>query len=167
MTEILTDQQAMALALDQAQLAQEAGDVPVGAVMVQDGQVIAAGHNRREQDGDPTAHAEIVTLRAAAAHLGRWRLTDCTLVVTLEPCHMCAGALVNARLGRLVFGARDPKGGAVVSLAQLCTDHRLNHQVEITSEICEDACAHQLRDFFQQRRAQQRAARRNHGENGE
>ena len=167
MREPITDEEAMALALEQAKRAQDAGDVPVGAVVLQEGQVIAAAANRREADGDPTAHAEIVALREAAAHLGRWRLSDCTLVVTLEPCFMCAGAVVNARIGRVVFGALDPKGGALSSLAQVGSDPRLNHQLEITPKICEDQCSRILRDFFQRRRAEKRAAREAPNHHGE
>src|SRR5215212_9609961 len=122
----------MGLALDEAAAALEHGDVPVGAAALVAGEVVAADHNRREQLADPTAHAELLVLRAAALAAGGWRLSDVTLVVTLEPCAMCAGALVAARLGRLVFGAADPRAGACGSLYNLCSDPRLNHAVPVT-----------------------------------
>ncbi len=120
----------MSEALAEARLALAAGEVPVGAVVVLHGEVIGRGHNRRETANDPTAHAEILAIREAAGKLGSWRLTDADLYVTLEPCPMCAGAIVNARLRRLVFGAYDPKAGAVISLMNLVQDRRLNHTVE-------------------------------------
>jgi tRNA(adenine34) deaminase len=139
----------MALALDEARLAGTAGDVPVGAVVVdEEGVVIGRGHNRREQRGDPTAHAEIEALRDAAAQLGHWRV-EATLVVTQEPCPMCAGAIVNARVRRLVFGCANPKAGAVQTLFQLCTDPRLNHRVEIVAGVRADECAAELKRFFE------------------
>jgi tRNA(adenine34) deaminase len=125
-------------------------DVPVGAVVYgPDGQELSTGHNRREATGDPTAHAEIVALRAAAAVLGTWRLAGCTLVVTLEPCTMCAGALVLARVGRLVFGAWEPKTGAVGSLWDVVRDRRLNHRPEVHSGVLEEECSALLRTFFE------------------
>ena len=124
----MDDDAAMALALGEARLAVEHGDVPIGAVVLRDGVVVAARHNERERTGDPTAHAEILALRDAAAHVGQWRLDDCALVVTLEPCAMCAGAIVNARVGRLVYGATDPKAGAAGSLMTITADPRLNHR---------------------------------------
>lgn len=127
-------------------------DVPIGAVVVAEGAVIGRGHNRREVDGDPTAHAEILALRAAAATRGRWRLDGATLYVTLEPCVMCAGALVLARLDRLVFAADDPKAGAVGALYDIPRDPRLNHQVEVTRGVRAEACAEDLRAFFRARR---------------
>ncbi|TXJ04321.1 MAG: nucleoside deaminase [Aeromicrobium sp.] len=138
-------------------LAQEAvsdGDVPVGAVVLDvSGQIIGEGRNIRERDGDPSGHAEIVALRDAAATLGSWRLDDCTLVVTLEPCAMCAGALVGARISHLVFGAFDEKAGAVSSVWDLVRDRRLNHRPEVTSGVLADESAEMLRDFFQAERA--------------
>ncbi|GAA3344519.1 nucleoside deaminase [Amorphoplanes nipponensis] len=126
-----------------------AEDVPVGAVVYgPDGQELAAAGNERELTGDPTAHAEIIALRRAAVLTGSWRLTDCTLVVTLEPCTMCAGALVSARVSRLVFGAWEPKTGAVGSLWDVVRDRRLNHRPEVYAGILEDECAALLRDFF-------------------
>ena len=142
----------MALALTEAAAAPVHGDVPVGAVALVDGRVVASRHNERELRGDPTAHAEILALADAAAALGTWRLDDVTLVVTLEPCPMCAGALVAARLGRLVFGAADPKAGACGSLYNLCADPRLNHEVPVTAGVRADEAAAQLTGFFADRR---------------
>ena len=144
----------MDLALAEAAAAAEAGDVPVGAVLLSpEGEVLAARRNERELVGDPTAHAEVLALRDGAARLGTWRLAGCTLVVTLEPCPMCAGALVAARVGRVVFGAADPKAGACGSLYNLCVDPRLNHEVAVTAGVRAAACAAALSDFFAARRA--------------
>lgn len=154
-----SDELFMGLALVEAERALALGDVPVGAVVVHDGRVVGRGHNRREADADPLAHAEVLALREAAAVLGRWRLSSTTLYVTLEPCFMCAGALVNARVDRLVYGATDPKAGAVASLAAVCQDHRLNHRLEVACGVREAECADQLRGFFQTLRARRRAAR--------
>ena len=144
----------MALAIEQAALADAANEVPVGCVIADaSGNVIASGQNRRERDEDPTAHAEIMALRAAGRALGTWRLEGCTLAVTLEPCPMCAGALVNARIGNLIFGASDPKAGATGTLMNLCTDPRLNHDVRVIGGVLADACAEQLRAFFRRQRA--------------
>ena len=143
----------MSAALAQAEWAQRAGDVPVGAVVVRDARIIAAAHNRRIIDADPTAHAEMLAIRAAAAAVGDWRLGGCTIVVTLEPCCMCAGAIVLARLDRLVYGASDPKAGAVDSLYRLCGDPRLNHQVEVVSGVLAGPCGAILTDFFRRQRA--------------
>jgi tRNA(adenine34) deaminase len=149
----LTDDDAMQLALDQAAAAAVHGDVPIGAVVVRDGQVIAARHNERELTGDPTAHAEVLAIRDAANVVGHWRLLDCGLYVTLEPCMMCAGALVNARIGRVVFGAADPKAGALVSLYQVCDDPRLNHRPPVVAGVRADEAGKLLRDFFATRRS--------------
>ncbi len=138
----------MGLALEQAARAAEQGEVPVGAVVVADREVIGAGYNRRELDGDPIAHAEILALRQAAVSLGNWRLVDTRLYVTLEPCPMCAGALVNARVPELVFGCRDPKAGAVRTLYALCEDPRLNHRLSVISGVQADACSAILKSFF-------------------
>ncbi len=147
----------MQLALDQARLAGRHGDVPVGAVIIdQGGSVLAAAGNEREIRHDPTAHAELLALREASRHLRSWRLTGLTLVVTLEPCTMCAGALVLARVARLVFGAFDPKAGAVSSLFDVVRDPRLNHRVEVRGGILEAECSALLKDFFA---ARQPAAR--------
>ena len=143
----------MGLALEEAARAAEEGDVPVGAVVLgPEGSVLARDRNRREVDGDPTAHAEVLALRAAATAIGAWRLTGCTLVVTLEPCPMCAGALVAARVARVVFGAADPKGGACGSLYNLCVDPRMNHEVEVVAGVRAEACGRVLTEFFESRR---------------
>jgi tRNA(adenine34) deaminase len=139
----------MRLALEQARLAADHGDVPIGAVVLDPaGGVVAAAGNQRELAGDPTAHAEVLALRQAAAALGSWRLLDHTLVVTLEPCTMCAGALVLARVARLVFGCYDPKAGAVASLFDVVRDPRLNHRVDVRGGILEAECGSLLREFF-------------------
>ncbi len=146
------DASAMQLALAEAVAAEVHGDVPVGAVVVRDGVVIAARHNERELTGDPTAHAEVLAIRDAAAVVGHWRLSECTLYVTLEPCVMCAGALVNARIGRLVYGATDPKAGAVASLYEVCGDARLNHRPPVTGGVSGDEAGALLKRFFSSRR---------------
>lgn len=143
----------MDLALAEARKAAEEGDVPVGAVVLAGGKVVAAAGNRREADADPTAHAEIIALREAAVALGTWRLSAATLYVTLEPCPMCAGALVAARVGRLVFGCADPKAGACGSLYNLCADPRLNHEVEVVAGVREDETSRLLSEWFATRRA--------------
>ena len=143
----------MLAAIDQARQAAFAGDVPVGAVVVRDGRIIAAAGNRRTLDADPTAHAEMLAIRAAAAVVGDWRLTGCDIVVTLEPCCMCAGAIVLARLDRLVYGAPDPKAGAVETLHRLCDDPRLNHSVQVLAGLRADQCGALLTEFFQAQRA--------------
>ena len=142
----------MRAALAEAAAAESHGDVPVGAVVLHEGKVVAARHNERELQGDPTAHAEILALRDAAARLGSWRLPGATLVVTLEPCPMCAGALVAARVDRLVFGAADPKAGACGSLYNLCVDPRLNHELRVTPGVLADEAAQLLVSFFASRR---------------
>ncbi len=147
------DHELMALALDEARLAAEEGEVPVGAVLVDaEGTVVASDHNRREQNSDPTAHAEILVMAAAARARGDWRLTDLTLYVTLEPCPMCAGAAVNARLGRIVYGAADPKAGAAWSLYNIAQDPRLNHRCELTAGVLADESARLLTEFFSRQR---------------
>ena len=149
----LDDEAAMELALAEAERALVHDDVPIGAVVLRGGDVIAARHNERELAGDPTAHAEILALRDAAAVVGHWRLDDCTLVVTLEPCFMCAGAVVNARVGRLVYGATDPKAGAVGSLHDVPGDARLNHRPPVTGGVLGERAGDLLRAFFAARRA--------------
>lgn len=147
-------QEAMRCALDLAALAGKGGDVPVGALVLdRDGNVVGTGYNRREVDCDPTAHAEILALREAGATLGTWNLEGCTLVVTLEPCTMCGGAIVQSRLDRIVFGAWEPKTGACGSIRDVVRDSRLNHQVEVVSGLFEDEVAAQLRGFFGKRRS--------------
>ena len=145
----------MLYAIELAKKAESIGEVPIGCVIVDDltNQIIGRGYNRREADHDPTAHAEILALREAAKARGHWRLTDCTLYVTLEPCPMCAGALVNARVPRLVYGCDDPKAGAVRTLFQLCEDQRLNHRVQVTAGVMADECSHLLQQFFRAQRA--------------
>jgi tRNA(adenine34) deaminase len=143
---------AMRVALEQAELAAVAGDVPVGAVVLHKGKIIAARHNEREVTNDPTAHAEVLALRDAAAKLGTWHLDECTLVVTLEPCIMCAGALINARIHTLVYGAADLKGGATSSLYNVCADPRLNHFVNVRSGVNAQEAEEQLKKFFQTKR---------------
>lgn len=143
----------MGLALDEAAQAVTHGDVPVGAVVLRDGEVIAQRHNEREHTGDPTAHAELLALRDAADVLGGWRLDGTTLVVTLEPCPMCAGALLAARVDRVVFGAHDPKAGACGSLYNLCVDPRLNHEAEVVAGIRADESTALLSGFFAEQRA--------------
>jgi tRNA(adenine34) deaminase len=143
----------MARALVQARRALEHGDVPVGALVVHGGVVVATGHNRREVDRDPLAHAEILALREAARALGRWRLTGCTLYATLEPCPMCAGALVHARVDRLVYAAADPRTGACGSILDLVRDPRLNHRLDVVSGVLQAEASELLKDFFRERRA--------------
>ncbi|MEA2517849.1 MAG: tRNA(adenine34) deaminase [Actinomycetota bacterium] len=142
----------MRLALEEAKRARAQGDVPVGAVLVKDGEVIATGCNEREITGDPTAHAEVIALRAGSRAIGTWRLHGTTLFVTLEPCPMCAGAIVHARIPRLVYGPQDPRAGAAYSLYNIVQDPRLNHQVEITTGVLEEECAGLLRSFFEEKR---------------
>lgn len=144
----------MRLALELAEQAAQDGEVPVGCVVLApDGAVLATGANRRERDRDPTAHAEVVALRAAAVAQGKWRLEDCTVYVTLEPCLMCAGALSLARVRKVVFGARDPKAGAVISLYAALSDPRLNHRAEVEEGLLVGECRSQLQSFFEARRA--------------
>jgi tRNA(adenine34) deaminase len=148
----IDDERFMREALAEAERAAALGEVPVGCVLVHAGEVIARGRNLREAALDPTAHAELVALRSAAARLRSWRLLDVTCYATLEPCPMCAGALVNARIARLVYGCDDPKAGAVRTLFVLCNDPRLNHRVEVVAGVLADESAQRLRLFFQQKR---------------
>ena len=147
------DTQFMEQALREAQLAFEAGEVPVGAVVLHEGRVIGRGYNRREALNDPTAHAELLAITAAANHLDDWRLAGATLYVTKEPCPMCAGALVNSRVARLVFGAWDEQAGCAGSLYQLCRDPRFNHQLEVQGGVMEQECGELLTRFFAQKRS--------------
>ena len=142
----------MKLAVESARIAEENGDVPIGAVVVYQDQIIGKAYNQREQLKDPTAHAEIIALTQAAAYLKSWRLNGCTMYVTLEPCPMCAGALVLARIDRLVYGCDDPKAGAVKSLYNIVTDGRLNHRLKVTAGVLAEECSRQLQHFFQKRR---------------
>jgi len=147
-----SDQNFMYRAIDAATIAEENGDVPIGCVIVHDGQVIARAYNQREQLQDPTAHAEIIALTQASTALESWRLHGCTVYVTLEPCSMCAGALVLARIDRLVYACKDPKTGACGSLYNIVQDERLNHHVAVTSGVLEAPCSQLLRDFFLKKR---------------
>ena len=152
------DETFMREALLEARHAASAGEVPVGAILVHDNAVIARGRNAREREQDPTAHAELMVIQEAARKLKSWRLTDTTIYVTLEPCLMCAGAMLQARISRLVFGAWDPKAGACGSLFAVHEDHRLNHQIEVTQGPLESECRDVLRQFFQRVRQNQPAA---------
>jgi tRNA(adenine34) deaminase len=144
----------MERALELAALAAEAGEVPVGALVIKNGEIIGQGHNRNLLDNDPTAHAEIVALRQAAARLGNHRLTGCTMVATIEPCSMCAGALIHARIARLVYGAADPKAGAAGSTLQVINHPNLNHRMEVTAGVLGEKCSEILQKFFRQKRQQ-------------
>jgi tRNA(adenine34) deaminase len=149
----------MRLALELAAEAKQRGDVPVGALVVREGRILGTGFNTRERDHDPTGHAEVIALREACRQARRWRLDGASLYVTLEPCPMCAGALVNTRIARLVYGAHDPKAGAVRSLYQLCEDPRLNHRLEVFGGLMAEECAGLLKDFFRAARARARRER--------
>lgn len=156
-TIVASDEDFMALAIAEAKKAWDIGEVPVGSVVVCDGQVVSTGFNRRETWQDPTAHAELIAMRRAAEKLGSWRLVDCTVYVTLEPCPMCAGTMVNARVKRVVYGARDPKAGAARTLFALLEDPRLNHRVEVR-ELCRaEECGKLLTDFFEEIRQRRKA----------
>ena len=144
----------MRLALEQAAMGAAAGEVPVGALVIKDGEIIGRGHNRNLLDDDPTAHAEIVALRRAAARLGNHRLTGCTMVATIEPCSMCAGALIHARIARLVYGASDPKAGAAGSVLQVINHPGLNHRMEVTPGVLSSECSEILQEFFRRKRQQ-------------
>lgn len=149
-----TDEQLMRMALAEAESARDLGEVPIGAVIVDaNGDVLAAASNRTITDSDPTAHAEILALRIAARKIGNYRLTGCTLYTTIEPCVMCAGALVNARIERLVFGSHDERFGAVETKFRLCDSDQLNHRMEIVSSVLADECRELMQDFFRERRA--------------
>jgi tRNA(adenine34) deaminase len=145
----------MRLALGEAREAMGQGEVPIGCVIVHEpsGKVVGTGYNRRILDNDPTAHAEVVAMRAAGREVGHWRLLECALVVTLEPCPMCAGAIVQGRVPRLVYGADDPKAGAVRSLYRICEDERLNHRLEVVGGVLGEECGEVLREFFRRQRA--------------
>jgi tRNA(adenine34) deaminase len=145
----------MQLALDQARLAEQAGEVPVGAIVVSEGKIVGAGHNKNLFQNDPTAHAEIVALRQAAEALGNHRLTGCVLFCTIEPCAMCAGAMVHARIARLVYGANDPKAGAAGSVLEVINHPGLNHRMEVTPGVLSEECSQLLKNFFAPRRRSQ------------
>jgi tRNA(adenine34) deaminase len=148
----VTDEFFMNLALEEARKAEELGEVPIGAVIVRNGEVIGRGYNRREIDQDPLAHAELMAIRDASQTLGGWRLLDSTLYVTLEPCPMCAGAIVQSRISRVVFGTSDPKAGCAGTLMNLLQEPRFNHQVTLESKVCESECAAILKSFFKKLR---------------
>lgn len=161
------DERFMRMALEEARAAAEEGEVPIGAVVVCDGEVVARAHNRRETDLDPSAHAEFSAMVAASRALGRWRLTGCTIYVTLEPCLMCAGLMVNARVGRCVYGASDPKAGALGTLYDVSCDPRLNHEFPVTAGVLAQESSDLLRGFFRARRAARRDRRPPAGEGDE
>jgi len=152
MSNIREDDQYMRIAIEQAKIAEENGDIPIGAVIVYKNQIIAKAYNQREQLRDPTAHAEIIALTQAAAFVESWRLNGCTMYVTLEPCPMCAGALVLSRMDRLIYGCDDPKAGACKSLYNIVQDKRLNHRLEVTTGVLQEQCRQQLQEFFSRRR---------------
>lgn len=147
------DEKWMKIALEEASKAATLGEVPVGSLIVKGDELLGTAHNLRESQQSPIAHAEVLAIQQAASKLNSWRLLDCTLYVTLEPCTMCAGAIINARIPRLVYGTKDPKGGAVASLYQITEDSRLNHQVLVTEGVLADECAHLLKDFFRKLRS--------------
>jgi tRNA(adenine34) deaminase len=155
------DEEFMRLALAQADRAAEVGEVPIGAVVVYEGAAIAASHNRRELDHNPSGHAEFQAMLAASRALDRWRLSGCTVYVTCEPCLMCAGLMINARIDRCVYGAPDPKGGALGTLYDVSHDARLNHEFEVTPYVLREECAQRLSSFFAQLRASRRQERGN------
>lgn len=157
---VSADERFMGEALAEARAAAALGEVPIGAVVVYEGKVIARAHNRRELDEDPSAHAEFAAMVAAARALGHWRLTGCTVYVTLEPCLMCAGLMVNARIDRCVYGAPDPKGGAVGTLYDVSHDARLNHEFKVAAGVREAECAAELKAFFAQLRERRAAEKR-------
>ncbi len=146
------DIQMMRLALSEAKKAAAMGEVPIGAVVYRGDDVLAKAHNLRESTADPTAHAEILALKEAASNVGSWRLDGCAIAVTLEPCPMCAGALVNSRIDRLIYGAPDPKMGCVHTLYEICTDARFNHRLQVQADVLRDECVAVLQAFFQARR---------------
>ena len=156
LTEADPDHYFMHAALAEATSAEDLGEVPVGAVVVYDGRIIGRGHNLRESCNDPTSHAEMIAIRQAAAQLNSWRLLDCTLYVTLEPCVMCMGAIILARIPRLVYGCRDPRVGAAGSIYNLAADERFNHRVEVTEGILQQECSKQLSNFFRRLREQKK-----------
>lgn len=153
----MNDEEYMQLALEEAKKAAAIGEIPIGAVLVHEGQVIAAAYNLRETNQDATAHAEILVIREACAKLGRWRLSGCQLYVTVEPCPMCSGAIVNSRLDKVVYGCPDVKAGGAESIFNIITNPNLNHSAEVKSGVCEDACAGVMREFFQRRRKENKA----------
>ena len=154
----LTDEYWMRQALQQAQIAFDAGEAPIGCVIVKGNQMVGSGYNLRESNNDPTAHAEIIALRAAGETLGTWKLTDCTMYVTLEPCTMCAGALVNSRIPKVVYGCDDPRAGAVRTLYAICEDPRLNHRLDVVRGVLGQESSALLKSFFKQLREKKNAS---------
>ena len=148
----MTDEEYMKLAISEAQKARAEGEIPIGAVLVWRGIILAADHNRREREKDPTAHAEILVIRKAGARISNWRLTNTVLYVTIEPCAMCAGAIMNARIGRLVYGSADERAGGVHSAWHITDGSMMNHRIEVTSGICEKECRALMDEFFASRR---------------
>jgi len=161
LTETTPDHYFMQAALAEAGIAEDLGEVPVGAVLVFNGKIIGRGHNLRESSNDPTSHAEMIAIRQAAAALNSWRLLECTLYVTLEPCVMCMGAIILARIPRLVYGCRDPRVGAVGSIYNLAEDDRFNHKVEVTEGVLQQECSQQLKAFFRTLRDQKKEQKLN------
>lgn len=153
----MNDEVYMQLAIEQAEKAAEMGEIPIGAVLVHDGEVIAAAHNLRETNNDATAHAEMLVIREACAKLGRWRLSGCSLYVTVEPCPMCSGAIVNSRIDKVVYGCPDVKAGGAESIFNIITNPNLNHTAIVRSCVCEEACAGVMKAFFKRRRAENKA----------
>jgi len=160
-----SDEQFMQFALAEARAAEAIGEVPIGAVLVQGGEIVGRGYNRRETSNDPTAHAEMLAIREAAARLDSWRLLETTLYVTLEPCPMCMGAIILARIPRVVYGCRDPKAGAAGSLYDLSGDERLNHRVEVSEGILQQECSALLSDFFRLLREQKKTGKKEQQQN--
>lgn len=144
-------------AINEAKRAEALGEVPIGAVIVKEGRVIGRGYNRREIDQDPTAHAEIIAIRQAAEHVGGWRLTDCDLYITLEPCPMCAGAIIQSRIRQVVYGTEDPKAGCAGTLMNILADERFNHQTEVVTGVLKEACSSMLTNFFRTLRRRKKA----------
>ena len=159
----MTDEEYMILAINEAEKAFDKGEIPIGAVVTYKGAIIATAHNEREHTTDPTSHAEIVALRKAAQMLERWRLTGCTLYVTIEPCPMCAGAIINSRIDRVVYGASDYKGGAVESLFNVLSHPGLNHEPQLQAGILADECSQLMKDFFKERRKARRSTQEAEG----
>lgn len=155
------DQHFIQLAIQEAVAAEVLGEVPIGALVVRDGRIIGRGHNLRETEQDPTAHAEMIAIRRAAEFLGSWRLIDCTLYVTLEPCVMCMGGIILARIPNLVYGCRDPRAGAVGSIYDFSTDERFNHQVQVREGVLQQECSAQLSSFFRKLREHKKQQKQN------
>lgn len=153
----MNDEEYMQLAIEQAEKAAEMGEIPIGAVLVHDGQVVAAAHNLRETNNDATAHAEMLVIREACAKLGRWRLSGCSLYVTVEPCPMCSGGIVNSRIDKVVYGCPDVKAGGAESIFNIITNPNLNHTAIVRSGVCEEVCAGVMKAFFKRRRAENKA----------